>query len=168
MRGMESNDSYTISRELQRALYKPNCGYRYDTGGVVHNLRYSTNNEKVKGKRWFETETGCSWISWFSCAWFRLHNFQIRKFHKQFYCPLNTTIVVAGSVDIDKLLEICHEFEEKLINKVNFQKMMSSFVYIFMYYIILHENFSSVLWVSKVEWFLDSYKSSDFAGLWKL
>ena len=32
---------------VQRALYPPGCGYRYETGGMLDNLRNSTNNAKV-------------------------------------------------------------------------------------------------------------------------
>ncbi len=42
----------------------------------------------------------------------------MREFHKQFYSPKNTTIVVIGMVDDVKLLETLHEFEEKLISRV--------------------------------------------------
>lgn len=47
MLGLESNDEYLTYMELQKALYKRDCGYRYDTGGAVCNLRYCINNEKV-------------------------------------------------------------------------------------------------------------------------
>lgn len=47
MLSLESNDEYLTYMELQRALYKRDCGYRYDTGGAVCNLRYCINNEKV-------------------------------------------------------------------------------------------------------------------------
>ena len=47
MSGVESQSDYQMTLELQRALYKRNCGYRYETGGALCNLRYSINNEKV-------------------------------------------------------------------------------------------------------------------------
>ena len=33
---------------MQRALYPPGCGYRYETGGILANLRDSTDNVKVR------------------------------------------------------------------------------------------------------------------------
>lgn len=44
----DSSESYTTLMELLQAMYERNSGYRYDTGGAVHNLRYSTNIEKVR------------------------------------------------------------------------------------------------------------------------
>lgn len=33
--------------ELMKGLYPGKCGYRYETGGAVNNLRRSTNIDKV-------------------------------------------------------------------------------------------------------------------------
>lgn len=47
MQGRESDSDCLTQIELMRALYPRSCGYRYETGGIVGNLRYSTSIEKV-------------------------------------------------------------------------------------------------------------------------
>ena len=47
MQGRENTDSDRTMRALLRAMYPPSSGYRSETGGIMENLRESTNNEKV-------------------------------------------------------------------------------------------------------------------------
>lgn len=47
MQGRECDSDTLTSIELMRALYPRSCGYRYETGGIVGNLRYSTSIDKV-------------------------------------------------------------------------------------------------------------------------
>lgn len=46
MQGRENSGEMRTHLELIRAIY-PNCGYSSETGGIMHNLRTSTTNQKV-------------------------------------------------------------------------------------------------------------------------
>lgn len=88
MQERENTPDDLINLTLQRALYpSPLCGYRYRTGGLLKNIRTSTNNEKV------------------------------RNFHKRFYRPENLAVVVVGVVDEEKFFNVLSSFEEKVISK---------------------------------------------------
>lgn len=47
MQGVENTGERKVNRELMRAMYPGDCGYKSVTGGIMHNLRTSTTNEKV-------------------------------------------------------------------------------------------------------------------------
>lgn len=47
MQGRENTGESRVHLQLLRSAY-PNCGYSAETGGILHNLRTSTTNEKVK------------------------------------------------------------------------------------------------------------------------
>lgn len=46
MQGRENTAETRTNLELLRAIY-PNCGYGFEIGGILYNLRTSTTNEKV-------------------------------------------------------------------------------------------------------------------------
>ncbi|XP_065211610.1 uncharacterized protein C05D11.1-like [Planococcus citri] len=71
--------------ELMKGLYTEKCGYRYETGGAVNNLRKSTSIDKI------------------------------RKFHNKFYRAENLTIIVAGLIKEIDLIKALYKFEEKLL-----------------------------------------------------
>lgn len=73
--------------ELSRIIYPPSSGYHYQTGGVLKNLRETCNNVKVK------------------------------EFHKKFYNPRNTSIVVCGMVAPDELFKALDSVVKKLVEK---------------------------------------------------
>ena len=47
MQGRENMGESLTHLAMLRATYPGKCGYRSETGGVMANLRESTNNEKV-------------------------------------------------------------------------------------------------------------------------
>jgi Zn-dependent M16 (insulinase) family peptidase len=90
MQSVENEDENVVEKALHRAMY-PNvdCGYRYETGGVMKNLRESTTHEKV------------------------------RAYHKRMYRADNMAIVVAGQIEADELIEVLERFEKKMLDKKN-------------------------------------------------
>jgi Zn-dependent M16 (insulinase) family peptidase len=47
MQGRENSGESRVSLEMLRAMYPGHCGYKSETGGIMKNLRESTNNTKV-------------------------------------------------------------------------------------------------------------------------
>lgn len=47
MQGRENSGESRVHLALLRAMYPGDCGYRYETGGIMHNLRTSTSHDKV-------------------------------------------------------------------------------------------------------------------------
>lgn len=47
MQGCENSGESRIHLTMQRIMYPGNCGYSSNTGGIMKNLRESTNNTKV-------------------------------------------------------------------------------------------------------------------------
>ena len=48
---MQSHENSGESRThlaMLRSMYPGNCGYKYETGGIMHNLRTSTSHAKVR------------------------------------------------------------------------------------------------------------------------
>ncbi|XP_077292905.1 uncharacterized protein C05D11.1-like [Arctopsyche grandis] len=89
MQGRENSADSRCYRKLILAAY-PNSGYSSETGGLMENLRTSTNNEKVK------------------------------KYHKDFYRPENIVIIIVGQVDCDEVLAALQPIEDKIMrNKAN-------------------------------------------------
>lgn len=86
MQGRENSGESRAFLELIRAIY-PNSGYSAETGGIMHNLRTSTNNEKV------------------------------RKYHAEFYRPENLTLVITGEVDIKDVARALEPFEKRILQK---------------------------------------------------
>ena len=69
--------------ELNDLLYPGRCGYKWETGGTVKNLRTETNMEKI------------------------------RQYHAKFYRPENMIIIVNGHVDKKALFEAIRPVEEE-------------------------------------------------------
>lgn len=86
MQGRENSGESRVHLELLRAMY-PGSGYCAETGGIMKNLRESTNNEKVKA------------------------------YHAKFYRPDNLTIIVTGQVQPEDLFKSLEPVEQKIINK---------------------------------------------------
>lgn len=86
MQGRENSGESRAWLAMVRAIY-PNSGYSAETGGIMHNLRTSTTNEKV------------------------------RKFHSEFYRPENLTIIITGQVTIDDVANSLEPFETRILSK---------------------------------------------------
>lgn len=89
MQSVENEDENIVERAIHKAIY-PNedCGYRYETGGALKNLRTSTTYQKV-----------CD-------------------YHKKMYKPDNLAIIVAGKIEADEVIEVLDKFEQKILTKV--------------------------------------------------
>uniref|UniRef100_A0A224ZBQ4 Zn dependent peptidase n=1 Tax=Rhipicephalus zambeziensis TaxID=60191 RepID=A0A224ZBQ4_9ACAR len=87
MQARENTGESLCMLHLLRTLYPAPCGYRYETGGLMRNLRESTNNQKV------------------------------RAYHKSFYRPENLCVIVAGSVSPKEVLKALEPIEKKIIAK---------------------------------------------------
>lgn len=66
MQGTENHGEVRVTSELNKIMYPGHCGYKSRTGGVMKNLRESTNNEKV-----------CSLSNLF-CQFLNLTKYEIR------------------------------------------------------------------------------------------
>uniref|UniRef100_A0A1L8DTH1 Putative zn2+-dependent endopeptidase insulinase superfamily protein n=1 Tax=Nyssomyia neivai TaxID=330878 RepID=A0A1L8DTH1_9DIPT len=86
MQGRENSGESKGQLQMLRSIY-PNCGYSAETGGIMHNLRTSTTNKKVK------------------------------DYHAAFYRPENLSIIVTGQVTIDELLRALKPVEERIVKK---------------------------------------------------
>lgn len=47
MQSVENTGSNRVYLEMLRNIYPFDSGYRFETGGILENIRTSTNNEKV-------------------------------------------------------------------------------------------------------------------------
>ncbi|CAH1389034.1 unnamed protein product [Nezara viridula] len=87
MQGVENTGERKVNRELTRAMYPGDCGYKSVTGGTMHNLRTSTTNEKV------------------------------RDYHKKFYRPENLYLIIVGNIKPSQILDALKPFEERILSK---------------------------------------------------
>ncbi|XP_058831479.1 uncharacterized protein C05D11.1-like [Topomyia yanbarensis] len=86
MQGRENTGEYRLHLEMLRAIY-PNCGYSSETGGIMSNLRTSTNNEKV------------------------------RSYHATFYRPDNLHVIITGQIAPDDIFKALEPIEQKILSK---------------------------------------------------
>lgn len=86
MQGRENSGESRAWLAMVRAIYS-NSGYSAETGGIMHNLRTTTTNEKV------------------------------RKFHSEFYRLENLTIVITGQVSNDDVANALEPFETRILSK---------------------------------------------------
>lgn len=86
MQGRENTGESRAILELLRNLY-PGCGYSAETGGIMHNLRTSTSNEKV------------------------------RNYHAQFYRAENLTLIITGKVNVDDVSKALESVEKRILSK---------------------------------------------------
>lgn len=87
MQARENTAESLAHLSMLRLMYPEPSGYRSETGGIMKNLRESTNNE------------------------------EIRKYHAEFYRPENLCIIVAGRVELRDLLSALLPFEERILSK---------------------------------------------------
>ncbi|XP_039445648.1 uncharacterized protein C05D11.1-like [Culex pipiens pallens] len=86
MQGRENTGESRIHLEMLRAIY-PNCGYSSETGGIMKNLRTSTDNEKV------------------------------RAYHAGFYRPDNLHVIITGQIEPEDIFKALEPIEEKILAK---------------------------------------------------
>ncbi|XP_047041443.1 uncharacterized protein C05D11.1-like [Helicoverpa zea] len=86
MQGRENNATSRCDLQLLRAMY-PDSGYSAETGGIMKNLRTSTDNTKV------------------------------RNFHKQFYRAENLTIILTGQIEAEDVFAALATVEDDIIAK---------------------------------------------------
>jgi len=73
---------------LVRTIYPPDSGYHWNSGGVCKAVRETCNNERVQA------------------------------FHKKFYNPKNTCLIVCGMVERENLFNSLKPIVDKIIAKV--------------------------------------------------
>ncbi|KAJ8729556.1 hypothetical protein PYW08_001137 [Mythimna loreyi] len=88
MQGRENTSYSRCDLQLLRAMY-PGSGYSAETGGIMKNLRESTDNTKV------------------------------RDFHKKFYRAENLTIILTGQIEAEDVFEALTTVENDIIAKKN-------------------------------------------------
>ncbi|XP_053684394.1 uncharacterized protein C05D11.1-like [Sabethes cyaneus] len=86
MQGRENTGESRIQLEMLRAIY-PNCAYSSETGGIMANLRTSTNNEKV------------------------------RAYHAAFYRPDNLHVIITGQINPEDIFKALEPIEQKILAK---------------------------------------------------
>lgn len=86
MQGRENTGESRIQLEMLRAVY-PNCTYSSETGGIMANLRTSTNNEKV------------------------------RAYHAAFYRPDNLFVIITGQINAEDIFKALEPIEQKILSK---------------------------------------------------
>lgn len=87
MQARENTSADKTYAELSRAIYPPESGYHYQTGGILKNLRESCSNAKVQA------------------------------YHKKFYNPKNASLIVCGMVDPNTLFKSLEPVIDKLVKK---------------------------------------------------
>ncbi|GLH01355.1 Presequence protease, mitochondrial [Gryllus bimaculatus] len=87
MQGRENMGESRTYLSMIRAVYPGHCGYKSETGGIMKNLRESTNNEKV------------------------------RQYHREFYRPENLTLIITGQVKHDDVFRALAPVEDKITSK---------------------------------------------------
>ncbi|XP_059140205.1 uncharacterized protein C05D11.1-like [Physella acuta] len=87
MQARENSGESRTNRALLRGLYPPECGYRYETGGIMKNLRESTSHDKVK------------------------------RYHQEFYRPDNLCLIICGMVSAQDVFKALEPMEKKIISK---------------------------------------------------
>ncbi|XP_059059298.1 uncharacterized protein C05D11.1-like [Achroia grisella] len=86
MQGRENTADSRCELKLLRTMY-PNSGYSSETGGIMANLRTSTDNTKV------------------------------RDFHKKFYRAENLTVILTGQIAADDVFKALAIVEDDIISK---------------------------------------------------
>lgn len=86
MQGRENTSHCRCELQLLRAMY-PDSGYSAETGGIMENLRTSTDNTKI------------------------------RNFHKKFYRAENLTIILTGQIEAEDVFAALSTVEDDIIAK---------------------------------------------------
>ncbi|RZC37564.1 C05D11.1-like, partial [Asbolus verrucosus] len=89
MQGRENTAESRLHVNLARAMYPGHCGYSSETGGIMKNLRESTDN------------------------------FKVREYHRQFYRPENLKVIITGQIKHDEIFKALESLEQKILAKGN-------------------------------------------------
>jgi Zn-dependent M16 (insulinase) family peptidase len=106
MQGRENSGESLCHLSMLRSLY-PNCGYSSETGGIMKNLRESTDNIKVFVEAWENL----------TCYIINFHR-QVKNYHKEFYRPENLTMIISGKVKAEQVFSALADMENKICSKV--------------------------------------------------
>jgi Zn-dependent M16 (insulinase) family peptidase len=87
MQARENSGDSRCHLEMLRSMYPGKCGYKSETGGLMENLRNSTNNTKV------------------------------RNYHGAFYHSKNLCVVVTGPVKAEEVFVSIKPIEDKIVEK---------------------------------------------------
>lgn len=87
MQASENSGHQRCQLEMLKSLYPGKCGYKSETGGLMANLRTSTNNVKV------------------------------RNYHKEFYHSKNLCVLVTGPVEPEAIIASIKPVEDKIIQR---------------------------------------------------
>ena len=82
MQARENDEASRGEHALQEAVFKNECGYKWETGGLMENLRSSCSNEKV------------------------------RAYHKKFYRPENLDVIICGQIDPTKIFSAIEPIDD--------------------------------------------------------
>ncbi|VDO96850.1 unnamed protein product [Soboliphyme baturini] len=85
MQEHEGNMSEMTYRMLQQKFFDEGCGYRYETGGRLSNLRDSTSLQHV------------------------------REYHQKFYLPENIDVIISGTISHQKIFEALQPVEDEIV-----------------------------------------------------
>lgn len=102
MQARENEGDSRCYLEMLRSIYPGKCGYKSETGGLLHNLRTSTSNQKC------------------------------RNYHKHFYHAKNLCVIVTGPVEAQDVFKAIKPIEDKIvqkgIHKMEFERPWQSLV----------------------------------------
>lgn len=87
MQGRENSAESRLHLAVARNIYPGRCGYSSETGGIMKNLRESTNNTKV------------------------------RSYHKELYRPENLKIIVTGQINPQDVFKALEPLEFQILSK---------------------------------------------------
>jgi len=85
MQGRENSGESLTHLAMIRAMYPGHCGYKSETGGIMKNLRESTDNQKVVA------------------------------YHKAFYRPENLAIIITGQVSAEQVFKAIDGVERRIL-----------------------------------------------------
>lgn len=89
MQARENTGDSRIHLEMLRSMYPGRCGYKSETGGILKNLRESTDHTKVV------------------------------NYHKDFYRPENLCLVITGEISAEAVFKALEPIEAKILGKGN-------------------------------------------------
>ncbi|KAK7070200.1 hypothetical protein SK128_011894, partial [Halocaridina rubra] len=87
MQARENSEYDRCYLAMLRAMFPEPSGFRSETGGIMKNLRESTNIDKI------------------------------RKYHSEFYRPENINIIVTGQVEPEQVFAALESVEQKILSK---------------------------------------------------
>ena len=85
MQARENNSESREEHAIQEAVFLNECGYKWETGGMMENLRTSCSNEKV------------------------------RAYHKKFYRPENLDVIICGDISVDKVFDAVIPIDDRIL-----------------------------------------------------